>query len=594
MGFALVVYVIAFSNAQRYRPANAPQAKAGRQDTVVSVIREVEPPNTVFGKILHYLSPVKFYEEDSVYALYDDSAEFIVHEENHSNFARRYDIDTAYTEGYWDRQNNIRANGGSYPLDTSKVFFEKNFQVYGYHPYWMGSAYENYNYNVLTRIGYFSYELNPKTGNPLTTNYWNTSNLIDLAHSYGTKVDLVITNFGYEKNREFLSNKRAQNVMIQRAINLVRNRGGDGLNLNFEEVPKQQKNAFTAFVTSVSTALKTENPEYKLTVTIPAIGWRSAYDVPQLADTVDYFFMMGYDYHNRYSKVAGPNTVLFSGADWTPENISTTVENYLEVGAKAEKLILGVPHYGHEWQTESGEVPSKVISYIGPRTYSYISSNYADKYRAIYDSTSHAIYYAYRDSTFWVQVWGENELTLATKYDFIREKGLGGAGIWALGYDSPYPELWTLLDQKFRIIPPKPPNYDSLLRESLAYSVTRKSLTEVHKTSPDYVDRFNDQLSTGWKVFSLLFAIILLFAILGYVIAIADFDVRFVLFTQEVRVYTFFILIVLIGVVILRIQNIVQPSYIVLIAAALLGILAYVFRMNIAKLKRDQSGRETP
>lgn len=42
---------------------------------------------------------------------------------------------------------------------------------------------------------------------------------------------------------------------------------------------------------------------------------------------------------------------------------------------------------------------------------------------------------------------------MGIKYDWIKEKQLGGVGIWALGYDNGHTELWKLLAQKFAYTP---------------------------------------------------------------------------------------------------------------------------------------------
>ncbi|MFT4678625.1 MAG: spore germination protein YaaH, partial [Chitinophagales bacterium] len=39
--------------------------------------------------------------------------------------------------------------------------------------------------------------------------------------------------------------------------------------------------------------------------------------------------------------------------------------------------------------------------------------------------------------------------SLSIKYDWIKKNKIGGVGIWALGYDNGYPELWNLLTEKF-------------------------------------------------------------------------------------------------------------------------------------------------
>ena len=47
------------------------------------------------------------------------------------------------------------------------------------------------------------------------------------------------------------------------------------------------------------------------------------------------------------------------------------------------------------------------------------------------------------------QLFFEDVKSLSIKYDWIKKNKIGGVGIWALGYDNGYPELWDLLTDKF-------------------------------------------------------------------------------------------------------------------------------------------------
>lgn len=592
----LVIFSISQLNAQEdtargtYIPYGQ-EENATRRDTVVMVKKPREKPGTVIGNILHYLSPIKYDIKDSIYPLYTEEDPFFLHESNHVIEDQRNKYDSAYSEKYWTRKYRLNDEPKAYKKDTTIVFSK---EVYGYHPYWMGTAYQNYNFSLLTRIAYFSYHLNPTNGHFIGTNYWINTKIVDYAHKYGCKVDLCVTNFGTRNNKIFLENKKAQETLISNLIQALKLKKGDGINVNFEAVPKTQKDNFTEFVKSLSERLKRYNPQYKITMTIPAIDWRNAYDVGALKDYVDFFFVMGYDLYGKYSKVAGPNALLFSGADWTGNNINTTINGYIELGAPSEKLLLGLPYYGNEWITESGEVPSKAKKYVGPRTYSFINTNYADKYLARYDSTSHSIYYIFRDSIHWRQCWFDNEQTLGLKYDYINEKNLGGLGIWALGYDNNFSELWSLIKRKFTQPIDTSMDFHTRLAQTLEQSVSKKTISEINKKDPEYTDRITDTLGKSWRVFTLLFAIIMIFAIIGFVVAVTDFDVRFVLFNKEVRTYLFFILIALLTLLILRVLNILQNYDVVLVLAIVFGISAALIILNVGNVKKTKAEEEKP
>ena len=47
------------------------------------------------------------------------------------------------------------------------------------------------------------------------------------------------------------------------------------------------------------------------------------------------------------------------------------------------------------------------------------------------------------------EVWFDDDYTLGKKYDFALTNKLKGVGIWALGYDNGYNELWDVIENKF-------------------------------------------------------------------------------------------------------------------------------------------------
>lgn len=59
----------------------------------------------------------------------------------------------------------------------------------------MGSAYNNYDWDLLSDLSYFSYEVDAATGNAVSTHGWATANVIDVAKSNGVRVNLCVTLF---------------------------------------------------------------------------------------------------------------------------------------------------------------------------------------------------------------------------------------------------------------------------------------------------------------------------------------------------------------------------------------------------------------
>ena len=83
---------------------------------------------------------------------------------------------------------------------------------------------------------------------------------------------------------------------------------------------------------------------------------------------------------------------------------------------------------------------------------------YAAKHGRRYDSREVAAWTAYQKEsctpaygcvTTWRQLYYDDAATLGARYDLVNRARLRGAGIWALGYDGPAPELYRALAAKF-------------------------------------------------------------------------------------------------------------------------------------------------
>lgn len=338
---------------------------------------------------------------------------------------------------------------------TNSVLRE-DVEVFGWHPYFMGNAYENYSFNLLSTIAYFSYDIDPNTGDyryeePIKD--WKTTGLIDSAHQAGCKVLLTISNLGSENNRLFFANQLAQQNLIDSLINLLGERNADGINIDFENIPKSNRNDFTNFVKSLSVILKQINPNYKITMALPAVDHNKAFDIEQLKPVVDYFIIMGYDYHYRNSNPGSiaplPNLNLAKSGF----NLRKTVIDYVSAGLPKSRMIMALPYYGTIWESNTSNFNnSSFRQYV---TYRAIKTTYEPFYDAQFDTTTNSYYFNSFDTATqqYIKCWYENEHSLAIKYDWINDEELRGVGVWALGYDNGYVDMWQLLDEKFTTVP---------------------------------------------------------------------------------------------------------------------------------------------
>lgn len=319
--------------------------------------------------------------------------------------------------------------------------------VFGWNPSWVGTAYTSYNYNLLTHVAYFSYEIDTATGGYTTIYSWNTTNLIPLAHSYGVKVVLTVTNFGSANNTKILSNPQKRQTLINTLLTLVQSRGADGVNIDFESVSGSQRANLVTFMTDLSYAFHTLIPGSHISIAAPAVDWNNSFDVSALNIVCDLMLIMGYDYYWSGASNAGPCAPLQSNGFWGSYYVTNSVNWYLSNGASPSKLALGVPYYGYQWPTVDGNIKSATTGTGTAYTYNSMKVR-AQSYGRIWDSYSLTPWYKYNSSG-WNQGWYDDSISLGLKYDLVNSLNLKGIGIWALSYDGANQELWNTISSKF-------------------------------------------------------------------------------------------------------------------------------------------------
>ncbi|MBM3198106.1 MAG: chitinase [Chlamydiae bacterium] len=184
---------------------------------------------------------------------------------------------------------------------------------------------------------------------------------------------------------------RAQ--FITSAIDYAHKYGFDGIDIDWEYpgdltrggTPEDFAN-FVTFLQEAYTALHAASPPLLLTYAsaaiVPSGVPQSYHDNPSsyfawlaaCASFLDRFNIMAYDYHGPFDNpmLTGVNAPLTQDTD--PQSllfIKETVENYLNGGVPASKMVLGMPTYGHSYagvssMTSTSNGPGKPFTSAGP------------------------------------------------------------------------------------------------------------------------------------------------------------------------------------------------------------------------------------
>jgi hypothetical protein len=196
----------------------------------------------------------------------------------------------------------------------------------------------------------------------------------------------------------------------------------------------------------LTTYIHTELPGKEVSFAGPAVNWGNHWNLDGLVNSCDHVFIMGYAFWGSKSSTSGPNAPLVG---FSHDITSVITDDYGVPAAKyPQKIILGVPYYGHTWETETANPYSKTMATGKNWFYSEIDD--ADIYGGIlWDNISQTAWFRWQEGTQWFQTWLDDVQALNKKYDLAIAKSLGGVGMWALGYDGDKQDLWNLIDYKF-------------------------------------------------------------------------------------------------------------------------------------------------
>jgi spore germination protein YaaH len=321
--------------------------------------------------------------------------------------------------------------------------------VYGYYPYWMGTVYNDLQYDLLSHIAYFSVEL---YGNGTLGSIPNLSileNLRNIAHSHGVYVVITTTQFDDATIEGLLLSTAARTTAVNNLVNLALTHSLDGVSIDFEFPTNTVKDSLTRFMAELTDSFHTHIAASHVSIATPAVDWGNGFDYDQIALHSDGLFIMAYNYYWSGSAYAGPVSPLPSSSLWGTYSVMWTVKDYIQHGIYTEKFILGCPYYGLRWPTQDGNLHSATRGTGSALTYTRAADS-AAVHGKIWEDTSKTVWYKnYISGDGWYQGWFDDSLSLRLKYGVVIDSSLGGAGIWALGYDGTKTELWGALRDAF-------------------------------------------------------------------------------------------------------------------------------------------------
>ena len=348
-------------------------------------------------------------------------------------------------------------------------------EIFGFLPYWeLNDSSLRIDYRKVSTIAYFGVGVDT-AGNLLKRNAdgstsvgwsgWTSSKLtsvISTAHANHTRVVLTVQSFGWTSSglaaqKALLGSSTARLTLARQIAAAVRDRGADGVNLDFEPLATGAETQFTALVRTIRAELNRVHSGYQLTFDTTGKIGNYPIEAATASGGADAIFVMGYDYRTGGSSPVGS----VAPYDRSGYGVLDTVAAYT-ARVPASKVILGVPYYGRAWSTATNTLNAANTSSAttgASTTVTYdTAADYLARYGRKWDPLEKVAWTAYRRQnctsaagcvTSWRELYVDDAAALSAKYDLVNTYGLRGAGIWALGYDGTRPELWGAIQQKF-------------------------------------------------------------------------------------------------------------------------------------------------
>lgn len=306
----------------------------------------------------------------------------------------------------------------------------------------------------LTELAIFSYgftatgELIP----PILPDDW----MIALALQYGTAPILTLTpldeqgRFSNYLIHSVVQDQENINRLIDNLLETMTIKGYQGVDIDFEYILAEDRDAFTSFVWQVAERMRAYG--YHTSV---ALAPKTSADQPgllyegkdyrALGEAADHVLLMTYEWGYTY----GPPMAV------APLNQVRRVVEYAVTEIPTQKIDLGIPNYGYDWPLPFVRGETKATS-IGNIQAVRIAIEQGVPIQ--FDNLAKSPFFTYSQletgqeglqNYVEHEVWFEDVRSLQGKFDLIREFGLGGCGYWQIM--RWFGANWKLLYKNFYI-----------------------------------------------------------------------------------------------------------------------------------------------
>lgn len=276
--------------------------------------------------------------------------------------------------------------------------------------------------------------------------------VLRLARQHNVPVMPLVVNPGFNQETltRFLNDPAAKRRAITTLVEESRRHGYHGIQVDFENLSINDRDAFTLFFRELATELHRGGHRISAAVVHRPDelagptqyhkwlfrNWRAGYDLKALGEIGDFISIMSYNQHTRRTP-PGPQ----HGMPWMREVI-----DYFRSQVPAEKLSLGIITGGMRWYTSQEDriTPEMARSYSNTLSYSQ-AMGLLDRYGATlrWDDEQQSAYTFYSNGGTFEWIFLEDARSFAARVDLVEQYRLRGFSVWVLGPEDP--AIWEHL-----------------------------------------------------------------------------------------------------------------------------------------------------
>ncbi|REK85491.1 glycosyl hydrolase [Streptomyces inhibens] len=260
--------------------------------------------------------------------------------------------------------------------------------------------------------------------------------IIDGLHDAGIDVVPTVTEtLGAEKMADLMDDPQRRQEHVETLLELVASRAYDGIDLDYEAMAvtgdraarERVRTGYNALVKELCARLHARRKQCVVTVPARVRGSGEAFDYERLGRLADRVRIMGYDLHWSGGE-AGP----LSAKDWYEEFL-----RYATDTIPRNKIEVAFPAYGWDWvqgvKGHAAHLTWKEAEALRERE----DADY------LFDRESGTPHFTYRKDGEEHEVWYQDARGVRDQLPLLREYGVRGTGLWALGFEDP--EVWAAL-----------------------------------------------------------------------------------------------------------------------------------------------------